>query len=155
MISASVVGRWHSVPTRTKGMVEDMNIKLVKAIFLIGAIYEVFIGFMGIVFPFMAFEMYELAPPNHVGYVQFPSLVLLIFGAMFYRISKDPVSNRILMLYGAALKVGYSGIIFYYMMTTGIPSMWVPWAWADLVFLALFILSWRYTGGLTSQAAQE
>ena len=55
MISSSAVGRVHSVPTRTKGMVDDMNIKLVKAIFLIGAIYEVFIGVMGIVFPFIPF----------------------------------------------------------------------------------------------------
>jgi hypothetical protein len=39
------------------------------------------------------------------------------------------------------------------MLTTGVPAMWIPWAWADLVFLILFYLSWRYTGKL-QQAAE-
>ena len=47
-----------------------------------------------------------------------------------------------------ALKTGYSGLVFYYLLTTGVPAMWVPWAWADLVFLVLFLLSWHYTGTL-------
>jgi hypothetical protein len=33
------------------------------------------------------------------------------------------------------------------MFTTGIPSMWVPWAYADLVFLLLFFLSWKRISG--------
>ena len=39
-------------------------------------------------------------------------------------------------------------LVFYYLLTTGVSDMWVPWAWADLVFLALFYLSWRHVGAL-------
>jgi hypothetical protein len=74
---------------------------------------------------------------------------------MFYRVGRDPLANRIFMLYGIALKAGYSGLIFYYLLTTGVPGRWVPWAWIDLVFLVLFLLSWRYTGGLIQPVAQE
>jgi hypothetical protein len=71
---------------------------------------------------------------------------------MFLRIARAPMANRFLMLYGAALKAGYSGLVFYYLLTTGVPSMWVPWAWADLVFLILFLWSWYYTGRLQPAA---
>ena len=131
-----------------------MNIKLIKTLFYVGALYDGFFGVMGILSPNLAFELFEVVPPNHVGYVQFPAILLLIFGAMFYRIATDPVANRDLIPYGIALKVGYSGMVFYYVLTSGIPGMWVPWAWIDLVFLVLFVLSWRSTGASAQQAAQ-
>jgi hypothetical protein len=125
-----------------------MNVKLVRGLFLIAAVYD---GVLGIIFlfqPGLAFEMFEVVPPNHFGYVQFSAILLLIFAAMFLRVARDPITNRFIMLYGAALKTGYSGLVFYYLLTTGVPAMWVPWAWADLVFLVLFLLSWHYTGTL-------
>ena len=127
-----------------------MNIALVKATFLIAALYDGIIGLLGVLFPTLAFEIFEVIPPNHVGYIQFPAILLIIFAAMFYRVARDPVGNRFLMLYGVALKVGYSGLIFSYMLTTGIPFMWVPWAWIDLLFLVLFLVSWSYTGRLAA-----
>jgi hypothetical protein len=30
-------------------------------------------------------------------------------------------------------------VVFWYEITTGVPDMWIPWAWADLVFLVLFM----------------
>lgn len=132
-----------------------MNIKYVKILFFVGALYDGFFGVMGILFPYLAFQIFEVTAPNHAGYVQFPAILLLIFGVMFYQVARDPITNRVFMLYGVALKVGYSGLIFYYLLTSGIPGMWVPWAWIDLVFLVLFLLSWRYTGGLTKQVARE
>jgi hypothetical protein len=62
---------------------------------------------------------------------------------MFFRIAADPVKGRELIPYGCALKVSYCGTAFFYQLTRGIPFMWIPWAWADLVFLALFILAAR------------
>lgn len=143
------------VTKRRPGQTEiaNMNITNVKILYYISALYDGFFGVMGILFPYFAFELFEVTPPNHAGYVQFPAILLLIFGAMFYQIARDPVANRGLILYGIALKVGYSGLIFSYMLTSGIPDMWVPWAWADLVFLGLFIMSWRYLGNQPTQAA--
>lgn len=126
-----------------------MNITFVKMIFLIAALYDGIIGLLGVFFPNLAFQVFEVTPPNHAGYVQFPAILLMIFAAMFFRVARDPVSNRFIMLYGVALKAGYSGLIFTYMLTTSIPFMWVPWAWVDLLFLALFLASWFYTGRLT------
>ena len=125
-----------------------MNVTMVKAIFVIAAIYDGILGLLFLFLPGLAFQIFEVVPPNHFGYVQFPAVLLLIFALMFYRVSQDPVANRFIMVYGMILKLGYSGIVFYYMLTTGVPAMWVPWAWADLVFLVLFFMSWSYTGKL-------
>ena len=122
-----------------------MNITFVKVLFVVAAIYDGLIGVTGLLFPGLAFEVFAVTPPNHFGYVQFPAALLLVFAAMFYRVARDPISNRFLMLYGIALKAAYSGIVFYYMVATGIPTMWVPWAWVDLAFLVLFYMSWLYT----------
>jgi len=54
-----------------------------------------------------------------------------------------------------ALKLGYSGTVFYYMLTTGVPAMWIPWAWADLAFLVLFILAWQHTGKIMTASSAE
>lgn len=130
-----------------------MNITIVKTLFVTAALYDGTIGLLGLLFPGLAFQIFEVTPPNHFGYVQFPAILLMIFAAMFYRVARDPIANRFIMLYGAALKAGYSGLIFYYQLTTGIPAMWVPWAWVDLVFLILFLICWHYTGRVTDRAA--
>ena len=87
-----------------------------------------------------------MEPPNHPAYVQFPALLLFIFAVMFFRIAADPVRNRELILYGIGLKIAYCGTAFWYQLAGGIPFMWIPWAWADLIFLALFLVAWNKLG---------
>ena len=55
------------------------------------------------------------------------------------------MGRRELMLYGMALKVSYCSVAFWHQFHGGIPIMFVPWAWADLVFLMLFIVAWKQT----------
>jgi len=131
-----------------------MNTSLVKVLFVIAAVYDGVLGLLFLVAPGLAFGVFEVTPPNHFGYVQFPAILLLIFAAMFYRVATDPVGNRFLMLYGVVLKLGYCGLVFYYMLTTGVPGMWVPWAWADLAFLILFLWSWVSMGRQMTEEAQ-
>jgi len=131
-----------------------MNPKLIKPFYLIAALYDGVLGIAFIIAPAQIFAMYAVEPPNHMAYVQFPALLLILFGIMFYRIAMDPVKNRDLILYGCGLKVSYCSLTFWYLLTTGVPSMWVPWAWADLVFLVLFVTSWRSLGSNSTAASQ-
>jgi len=123
-----------------------MNEKMIKPFYVISGLYDGILGVAFLLAPGAIFAMYAVEPPNHMAYVQFPALLLIIFGVMFFRIAMDPVKNRDLILYGCALKVSYCSMVFYYMATTGVPAMWVPWAYADLVFLVLFIVTWRSLG---------
>jgi len=78
--------------------------------------------------------------------VHFPALLLLVFECIFLRVAMDPVKNRELILYGCGLKLAYCATIFGHAAWGSIPSIWLPWAWADLVFLALFVAAWRQLG---------
>jgi hypothetical protein len=123
-----------------------MSEELIKPFYIISGLYDAVLGVAFLIAPGAIFAMYEVTPPNHMAYVQFPALLLILFGIMFFRIAMDPVKNRDLILYGCGLKVSYCSMVFYYMSTTGVPQMWVPWAYADLVFLVLFVITWRDLG---------
>jgi hypothetical protein len=123
-----------------------MSEKMIKPVYVISGLYDGVLGLAFLLAPGAIFAMYAVEPPNHMAYVQFPALLLIIFGVMFFRIAMDPVKNRELILYGCALKVSYCSLVFFYMATTGVPAMWVPWAYADLVFLVLFVMTWRSLG---------
>lgn len=114
-----------------------------KTLFYISALYD---GILGVAFVFFWPQVYSyfgVTPPNHGGYVQFPALLLVLFGVMFLRIARDPEANRDLIDYGIGLKVAYCGLVFWYQLTAGVPSMWIPFAWLDLGFLALYVIARR------------
>ena len=130
-----------------------MNLQSIKGLFYLSAIYDGVLGLLFLFFWRQLFQQFEVTPPNHPGYVQFPALLLMIFGAMFLQIARDPVRNRSLIAYGIALKIAYTGTVFWYEFTTGIPTMWIWCAWADLVFLVLFILAQRALSRMAPRAA--
>jgi hypothetical protein len=123
-----------------------MNGKWIKPLFVIAGLYD---GILGLAFLFLGlriFQAFAVTPPNHIGYIQFPALLLLVFAAMFFRVATDPNTYRHLMVYGMALKASYTGLVFWHELTAGIPAMWMPWAWVDLAFLVLFAVAWKSTG---------
>jgi hypothetical protein len=97
------------------------------------------------------YQTCEVTAPNHWGYVQFPAALLIIFAAMFVMIARNPVGNRGLIPYGIGLKISYCAIAFAYWFSSGIPSMWKPFAIADVVMLVLFAWAYAALGAATPQ----
>ncbi|HET8548038.1 MAG TPA: hypothetical protein VFL57_08540 [Bryobacteraceae bacterium] len=122
-----------------------MNITWIKVVFAVSGIYDSALGLAFLLFAPQIFARFGITPPNHPGYIQFPALLLIIFGVMFLQVARDPGGHRDLMLYGAALKAAYCGIAFWHELHGGIPDLWMPWAWADLVFCVAFLVAWRQT----------
>lgn len=118
-----------------------MQTKWIRVLFVVAGIYESVLGLAFLAFPTWVFSLHHVEPPNHLAYIQFPALLLLVFSVMFFRIAANPVARRELILYGCGLKISYCSMTFWYQVTHGIPSMWIPWAWADLAFLVLFVLA--------------
>jgi hypothetical protein len=131
-----------------------MKTNWIRPFFVVAGLYDAILGLAFLLFARQLYEVFGVTPPNHYGYVQFPALLLLVFAAMFFRIAADPVRWRVMMPYGMGLKVAYCGTVFWYGATTGIPTMWLPWAWADLVFLILFVVAWLMTGNLEARQAE-
>ena len=115
---------------------------MITILFVLAALYDGILGFVFLVWPGAMFTRFGVTPPNHFGYVQFPAAVLLIFARMFWAVAQDAHANRNLIPYGMLLKVSYCGVVFAYWFSTGIPTMWKPFAIADVVFLLLFGWAW-------------
>jgi hypothetical protein len=129
-----------------------MNMKWIKVPFAVSAVYD---GVVALVFLFFGPSIYDyfgIERPNHLGYLHFPALLLIVFAAMYWRIASDPVRFRDLIPFGIGLKVSYSAVVFYHWSTGGIPALWIPFAWLDLVFLILFFQAWRKTGTIVRAA---
>ncbi len=124
---------------------ENFMGKILKVFFVIAAIYDAVLGLAFLFFAGGIFEYFAVTPPNHPAYVEFPALLLLIFSWLFLRIAQNPFKERSLIPFGIALKASYCGVAFYHNLLSGIPKMWLPWAWADLVFLLLFVAAWKFT----------
>lgn len=122
-----------------------MKTNWIKPLFIIAGLYDAILAIAFLFFASALFDWFGVRPPNHFGYVKFPALLLLIFAAMFFRVASDPVKNRDLILYGIGLKIAYCGTVFWYQITKSVPFMWIPWAWADLVFLVVFVIAWKST----------
>ena len=114
----------------------------VSVLFVVAAFYD---GLLGLAFLLAAgpvFQWAQVPPPNHLGYVQFPGALLIVFAIMFLAIARRPRENRRLIPYGILLKVSYCGVAVYHWLTSGIPGMWKPFAVCDFVFIALFALAY-------------
>jgi hypothetical protein len=121
-----------------------MNMGAVRLLFLIAAAYDGVLGGVFLIAPHYPFELMEITPPNHFGYVQFAAALLLIFGCMFLEVARDPVGNRPLILYGMLLKMAYCGLVAYYWLNEPpmVPMVWKIFAGVDLAMLLLFLLSY-------------
>ena len=114
----------------------------IKALFLIAGIYDIACG--GVMF-FASGHAFQLAggvAPDP-GYIQFPALLVALFGIMFLRIAANPVAARELILYGMGLKACYCGVVFWYLVRGTVPFLFVPLAWTDAAFFVLFFAAWR------------
>lgn len=117
------------------------KLKWIKPFFVVAALYEGILGLIFLVIPLQIFNMLEVTPPNHIGYVQFPAFLLVAFSIMFFNIARDPIANKNLILYGIFLKFSYCSVVFPHWLAGSIPSIWVFFAFCDLAFLALFIMA--------------
>lgn len=118
------------------------NMLWVRVLFVIAGLYDGLLGLIFLIAPGPVFERFGVTPPNHIGYVQFPAGVLLVFAALFFAVATRPRRNRGLIPYGIGLKVCYCAVVFGHWGASGIPGMWKPFAIADVVFALLFVWAW-------------
>lgn len=117
--------------------------RAISSLFVAAALYDGLIGAAFLLIGSAVFRWFGATPPNHLGYVQFPGALLIVFAIMFVAVAVDPKRNRDLIPYGILLKIAYCGVVAYHWTGGGLPGMWKPFFFADLVFLVLFAAAWR------------
>lgn len=116
--------------------------KSISILYWIAGLYDAILGVAFLLFGMSIFEHYGITPPNHIGYIQFPAALLLVFALMFFEIARQPIANRSLIIYGILLKVSYCAVVFGHWFSSGLPWIWKPFAVCDLIFGVLFVLSY-------------
>ena len=119
-----------------------MTLSTVRLLFAIAGLYDFLIGLTFFFFGPQLFDATGVPQPNHWGYIQFGSLLLVIFGTMFFAVAYDPVANRNLIPYGMLLKLSYTGLVAYYWVTTDCAMLFKPFAIIDAVMFVLFLLAY-------------
>lgn len=117
--------------------------KWVSPLFWLSALYDGVLGLLFLAAPAKPFEWFDVPAPNHLGYVQFPAALLVVFALLFAQIARDPLKHQGLILYGLLLKVSYCGVAGCYWLTEGIPVIWKPFVVIDLVMAILFVAAWQ------------
>ena len=123
-----------------------MKTKWIKAAFAASAIYDAIFALVFLIFGPAIYDYFGIERPNHLGYLHFPALLVIVFALLLWRIASDPVKYRDLIPYGIGLKISYCVVVFSHWAVGSMPVMWIPSAWIDLVFLLLFIEAWRRIG---------
>ena len=119
-----------------------MNIATVRLLFAISGLYDFVIGLAFLLFGRQLFDATRVPQPEHWGYIRFGALMLMIFGIMFFAVAGDPVGNRNLIPYGMLLKLSYVGLVSYYWIATGCPTLFKPFAVIDAVMFVLFLIAY-------------
>ncbi len=119
-----------------------MTLSMVRLLFVIAGLYDFIIGLTFLFFGSQLLDAAGVPQPSHWAYIQFSSLLLMIFGTMFLAIAYDPAGNRNLIPYGLLLKLCYAGLAAYYWVTTDIPMLFKPFAVIDAVMFVLFWMAY-------------
>ena len=129
------------------------NTNSISLLFYVGGFYDGILGALFLLFGEQLFAFFGVTPPNHWGYIQFPALILITFGILFFQTATDPHKNRNLIPYGIMLKASYCLVVFGYWILFSIPTMWKPFAIIDFVFGILFY--WSYVRLKQPKAEQQ
>jgi len=130
-----------------------MNKQWMKAVFAASAVYDGVVALVFLLFGPSIYDYMGITRPNHFGYIHFPALLLIVFAFMYGRIASDPTRWRDLIPYGIGLKVSYSLVVFYHWIAGGLPMLWIPFAWLNVIFVIFFVQAWRKTGPANRAAA--
>ena len=120
-----------------------MTRSTIRLLFAIAGVYDFVIGLAFLFFGARIFDATGVPHPNHWAYIEFGSLLLIIFGIMFFAVAYDPIANRNLIVYGMLLKISYTGLVAYYWIASDCPTLFKPFAIIDAVMLVLFLLAYR------------
>jgi hypothetical protein len=123
-----------------------MSASWIKPLFVIAGLYDVLLGAAALAAFKPIYNQFGIMLPNHDGYVQWGAAVVLVFGIGFWFVASDPVRNRDIIKMGVLFKLAYAATVLGHSFFGTIPMLWVPFAWIDLVFAALFIAALRSLG---------
>ncbi len=118
-----------------------MTPRWIRPLFIVAGIYDLVLGLAFLVLYGWIYSRFGVTLPNHPGYVQLNALFVMVMGIAFFMVAAAPERNRNLIVLGALFKAAYAGIVFFYWTCGRMPSMWLPWAICDALFMVAFLVA--------------
>jgi hypothetical protein len=120
-----------------------MNAPWIRPLLKLAAAYDLVLGAAALLAFRPIYERFGVTLPNHDGYVQWGAAVVMVFGIGFWLAAMNPARNRDILIMGVLFKLAFAGTVLGHHFLGSVPMIWVPFAWADLVFALLFIAALR------------
>jgi len=121
---------------RTKGFYQTM--------FLIAALYDVFLGFVFFLFFKSIFAALNIRLPENTSYLQLSAAFVFVQGLGYYFVYRNLQRNVDMVWVGLVYKVVYISVDFYYWALGGLPHpVFSLFAFLDLIFAVLFVFYLR------------
>ena len=120
----------------------ELRKKYYKILFLIAAVYDIFLGIVFIFFYKLAFKLLGISEtlPEFGGYISLIGAFLFVIGVAYYLIYRgDLVKNRDLIMIGALYKLAYCAVAFFYFAIGEIPHVLFLWLFGVVDFI-MFVL---------------
>ncbi len=128
-----------------------MRTDWIRPFFLFAGLYDFALGAV-FLFAYPAiYARFGITLPNHPGYILFGAAVVAIFGIAFWFVAYAPRRNRDLIAVGVLFKLAYAVTVLAFFARHQIPTMWVPFAFADLLFALAFVVAWRALPALAAE----
>jgi len=104
---------------------------------------EFVVGLSFIFLPNQIFALSQIAPIARLEYIQFPALLIMVFGWMMWNVAARPKENANLIPYISLFKVAFIGVVLFTWLTAGASPLWVIFTLFDIAYLIGFIFAYR------------
>lgn len=108
--------------------------------FLVAALYDIGLGLVFMVGGEQVLEAIGMELPPHIAYIQLAAVFVTVQGLSYLLPWHDAWSNEGVVWVGVAYKGSYAALAAWYLVMGMLPSVFfIPWAIADLAFMAGFL----------------
>lgn len=117
------------------------NIKFYKGMFMVAAVYDLFLGFLFFLFYKSIYSLFSIELPNNPAYLQLSAGFVFVQGIFYLFVYRNLKRNIDIVKVGIAYKIVYSGLTFYYWALGELPhQIFALFGFLDLIFIGLFAL---------------
>ena len=115
------------------------NATFFKSLFLVAAIYDLFLGLIFLFMYSAIFSFFNIPLPNYTMYLQLSAAFVIAMGVGYYFIYQNMTRNTDLVKLGVVYKTVYCSFAIYFFLKGLAHIIFFWFAIIDLAFLLLFI----------------
>jgi hypothetical protein len=119
-----------------------------KKLYLIGALYDIILGFGFLLFYKFIYNILKMAIPPNPAYLSLCAMLIGLYGILLFMIYKDIKNSRNMIIYASLIKFGFVATVLYYWIFVSADYVDMPFrilGGIDLIFGILFIKSLKFT----------